>query len=44
QVRVVVILPTLAWGGKGCLGAEVGHGILHTLPQHCRGSTATSVG
>lgn len=43
EVRVAVVLPTNAWGGEGCLGAEVGHGYLHRLPQSCRSSTATSV-
>ena len=36
QVRVAVVLPTNVWGGEGCLGAEVGHGYLHRLPQACR--------
>ncbi|CAM9742630.1 unnamed protein product [Ectocarpus sp. 12 AP-2014] len=43
EVRVAVVLPTNVWGGEGCLGAEVGHGYLHRLPQSCRSSTATSV-
>jgi hypothetical protein len=37
-------LPTVTWGGSGCLGAEVGHGYLHTLPEHCRHSTGSSTG
>jgi GRASP55/65 PDZ-like domain len=44
QVRVIVLMPTVTWGGSGCLGAEVGHGYLHTLPEHCRHSTGSSTG
>ncbi len=44
QVRVVVVLPSQSWGGEGCLGAEVVHGYLHTLPDRCRQTTGRSVG
>ncbi|CAM9531028.1 unnamed protein product [Chrysoparadoxa australica] len=46
EVRVAVLLPTVSWGeaGCGCLGAEIGHGYLHRLPESCRGSSGTSVG
>ncbi len=44
QVRVIVVLPSRNWGGEGCLGAEVGHGYLHTLPERCRKTTGRSVG
>ncbi|KAG5175861.1 GRASP55/65 PDZ-like domain-containing protein [Tribonema minus] len=44
QVRVVVVLPTLEWGGEGCLGAEMAHGYLHRLPAQCRTTTGVSVG
>jgi hypothetical protein len=43
-VRIVVLLPSLSWGGQGVLGAEVGHGFLHTLPKNCRDSIGTSSG
>lgn len=33
EVRIVVIMPTLDWGGDGILGASVGHGYLHMLPS-----------
>jgi hypothetical protein len=32
-VRTATLMPNLKWGGQGCLGAEVGHGYLHSLPQ-----------
>ncbi len=41
---MVVVLPSRNWGGEGCLGAEVGHGYLHTLPERCRNTTGRSVG
>eukprot|EP00968_Pinguiococcus_pyrenoidosus_P025017 scaffold5340_cov257-Pinguiococcus_pyrenoidosus.AAC.5 len=34
-VRTIVILPTNNWGGDGTLGASVGHGYLHRLPERC---------
>lgn len=34
-VRTATLMPNLKWGGRGCLGAEVGHGYLHGLPQKC---------
>mmetsp|Transcript_1664 Transcript_1664/g.2528 ORF Transcript_1664/g.2528 Transcript_1664/m.2528 type:complete len:377 (-) Transcript_1664:3978-5108(-) len=42
MVRVVTIIPSLNWGGQGLLGAEVGRGYLHRLPQSCRASSGTS--
>ncbi|GFH50986.1 hypothetical protein CTEN210_07462 [Chaetoceros tenuissimus] len=41
-VRVVTLLPNLKWGGQGLLGAEVGRGYLHRLPQTCRKTLGTS--
>jgi len=35
-VRIVVVLPTLSWGEEGIFGANVAHGYLHQLPEHCR--------
>ena len=43
KVRVVALMPTLAWGGKGLLGAEVGTGYLHRLPNSCRTTLGGSV-
>lgn len=41
-VRVVALMPTLSWGGRGLLGAEVGTGYLHRLPAAaCRTSGAS---
>ena len=42
-VRVVGLMPTLSWGGRGLLGAEVGTGYLHRLPSACRSTTGQSV-
>jgi hypothetical protein len=37
QVRTVTVMPTDKWGppGRGLLGASIGHGYLHALPQKC---------
>jgi len=42
-VRVVALMPTLTWGGGGLLGAEVGTGYLHRLPNSCRSTIGMSV-
>lgn len=42
-VRVVTLMPTLSWGGRGLLGAEVGTGYLHGFPKTCRGTDGASV-
>jgi hypothetical protein len=43
-VRVVALMPTTSWGaGNGLLGAEVGVGYLHRLPNHCRQTIGQSV-
>ncbi|KAL3805774.1 hypothetical protein ACHAW5_000024 [Stephanodiscus triporus] len=42
-VRVITLMPTLSWGGRGLLGAEVGTGYLHGFPKACRGTDGTSV-
>jgi hypothetical protein len=42
-VRVVALMPTWSWGGGGLLGAEVGTGYLHRLPQSARKTSGTSV-
>ena len=42
-VRTATLMPNLKWGGRGCLGAEIGHGYLHGLPQKCCSSNGTSV-
>ncbi|OQR95550.1 golgi reassembly-stacking protein [Thraustotheca clavata] len=46
QVRLVTIVPNDRWGGEGFgfLGAEVGHGYLHRLPEDVRNSNGESVG
>lgn len=44
QVRLVSILPSDEWGGNGCLGAEIGFGYLHRLPERCRKTIGTSIG
>eukprot|EP00934_Nitzschia_sp_Nitz4_P004657 Nitzschia sp. Nitz4//scaffold277_size25017//13476//14724//NITZ4_008347-RA/size25017-processed-gene-0.7-mRNA-1//1//CDS//3329545344//4647//frame0 len=36
MVRVVGLVPSVTWGGRGLLGAEVGTGYLHRLPNTCR--------
>ena len=35
EVRTVVILPNIDWGGNGLLGANVAQGYLHVLPSKC---------
>ncbi len=35
EVRQTVLMPTKDWGGEGLLGACIGHGFLHALPQKC---------
>jgi hypothetical protein len=43
-VRVVPLMPTFNWGvGRGLLGAEVGTGYLHRLPNSCRSTIGHSV-
>jgi len=42
-VRVVTLMPTLSWGGRGLLGSEVGTGYLHRFPKSCRGTDGLSV-
>jgi hypothetical protein len=42
-VRVVALMPTFSWGGRGLLGAEVGTGYLHRLPNSCRSTVGQSV-
>lgn len=42
-VRVVTLMPTFSWGGKGLLGAEVGTGYLHRFPKSCRDTDGQSV-
>lgn len=42
-VRVVALMPTLSWGGKGLLGAAVGTGYLHRLPSSTRATEGSSV-
>jgi hypothetical protein len=42
-VRVVGLMPSFSWGGKGLLGAEVGTGYLHRLPNSCRSTIGQSV-
>lgn len=41
-VRITTIMPTLKWGGSGCLGAAIGHGYLHALPAKCCGTNGRS--
>jgi GRASP55/65 PDZ-like domain len=42
-VRVVALMPTCSWGGTGLLGAEVGTGYLHRLPNSCRSTIGKSI-
>lgn len=42
-VRVVPLMPTWSWGGKGLLGAEVGTGYLHRLPHAARSTSGSSM-
>lgn len=43
EVRVAVVMPTTSWGGEGCLGAHVGYGYLHRLPNETRQTLGSSV-
>lgn len=40
----MTILPHNKWKGEGYLGAEVGFGYLHRLPEDSRTSTGESIG
>jgi GRASP55/65 PDZ-like domain len=42
-VRTVALMPTLSWGGRGLLGADVGMGYLHRLPSSVRATDGASV-
>lgn len=43
-VRVAALMPTWSWGmGRGLLGAEVGTGYLHRLPNNCRDTIGLSI-
>jgi len=42
MVRVVSLMPSFSWGGRGLLGAEVGTGYLHRLPNSCRSTIGQS--
>jgi len=42
-VRIVVVLPTLSWGGEGIFGANIAHGYLHQLPAQCRNTMGKSL-
>ena len=42
-VRVVTLMPTNSWGGRGLLGAEVGTGYLHGFPKSVRETDGRSV-
>ena len=42
-VRVVILMPTYSWGGRGLLGSKVGTGYLHRFPKACRGTDGKSV-
>lgn len=42
-VRVVTLMPTNSWGGRGLLGAEVGTGYLHGFPKSVRQTDGRSV-
>lgn len=43
MVRVVTLMPTHSWGGRGLLGAEVGTGYLHGFPKSVRETDGKSV-
>ena len=38
------LCPSKNWNGEGLLGAEIGFGYLHRLPESSRNSTGTSIG
>ncbi len=40
--RVVTLIPSSKWGGKGLLGAQIGRGYLHRLPKDCRNTLGVS--
>ena len=42
-VRVVTLMPTNSWGGRGLLGAEIGTGYLHGFPKSARLTDGRSV-
>lgn len=36
SIREVSIVPDFSWGGEGCLGCDVGSGMLHWIPKRGR--------
>jgi GRASP55/65 PDZ-like domain len=43
MVRIVPLMPTWSWGGRGLLGAEVATGYLHRLPHSSRATSGSSL-
>jgi hypothetical protein len=43
MVRVVALMPTWSWGGKGLLGAQVATGYLHRLPSSTQETIGSSL-
>jgi hypothetical protein len=36
ELREIVIVPDFAWGGEGCLGCDVGSGMVHWVPSQAK--------
>eukprot|EP00922_Rhytidocystis_sp_ex-Travisia-forbesii_P041445 GHVS01061907.1.p1 GENE.GHVS01061907.1~~GHVS01061907.1.p1 ORF type:complete len:519 (+),score=97.14 GHVS01061907.1:233-1789(+) len=41
-LREVLIMPTWEWGGKGCLGCDIGVGFIHRVPRSRHAPTEQS--
>lgn len=41
-MREIVIVPDFEWGGEGCLGCDVGSGMIHWIPKKSASSLKTS--
>ena len=42
ELREIVIVPDFEWGGEGCLGCDVGSGMVHWIPKKIDGLRAAS--
>jgi len=42
EIREVIITPNVVWGGEGCLGCEIGTGLLHRIPTRIKNAAVTN--
>jgi hypothetical protein len=43
ELREITIVPDFEWGGEGCLGCDVGSGMVHWIPKKVPHNTVTSL-